>query len=62
MLEELFNLVKGTAEESVINNPDVPNEQNNEVVAVLDVDSELLNHFDETDKKYLEEIVEMIVF
>ncbi len=33
MLEELFNLVKGTASESVINNPDVPNEQNNEVVA-----------------------------
>ena len=33
MLEELFNLVKGSAGESVINNPDVPNEQNNEVVA-----------------------------
>lgn len=33
MLEELFNLVKGSASESVINNPDVPNEQNNEVVA-----------------------------
>ena len=33
MLEELFNLVKGTATDSVINNPDVPNEQNNEVVA-----------------------------
>jgi hypothetical protein len=33
MLEELFNLVKGAAGESVINNPDVPNEQNNEVVA-----------------------------
>jgi L-methionine (R)-S-oxide reductase len=27
------------------------------VVAVLDVDSELLNQFDETDKKYLEEIL-----
>ena len=33
MLQELFNLVKGSADESVINNPDVPNEQNNEVVA-----------------------------
>ncbi len=27
---------------------------------VLDVDSEALDHFDETDKKYLEEIVAMI--
>ena len=33
MLEELFNLVKGSAGDSVINNPDVPNEHNNEVVA-----------------------------
>jgi hypothetical protein len=33
MLEELFNLVKGTAEDSVINNPDVPNEHNDAVVA-----------------------------
>lgn len=33
MLKELFNLVKITATDSVINNPDVPNEQNNEVVA-----------------------------
>jgi hypothetical protein len=33
MLEELFNLVKGTATDSVINNPDVPNEQNDDVVA-----------------------------
>jgi hypothetical protein len=33
MLEELFNLVKGSAGDSVISNPDVPNEQNNEVVA-----------------------------
>ena len=33
MLQELFNLVKGAAQESVINNPDVPNEHNNEVVA-----------------------------
>ncbi len=40
----------------------IPVIKNNEVVAVLDVDSEALNHFDETDKKYLEEIVGMIVF
>ncbi len=33
MLEELFNLVKGVAGDSVVNNPDVPNEHNNEVVA-----------------------------
>ena len=33
MLEELFKLVKGSAGDSVINNPDVPNEHNNEVVA-----------------------------
>jgi GAF domain-containing protein len=30
---------------------------NSEVTGVLDVDSVLLNDFDETDKKYLEEIV-----
>lgn len=33
MLKELFNLVKGSATESVINNVDVPNEQNDAVVA-----------------------------
>ena len=33
MLEELFNLVKGSANDSVINNPDVPNEHNDAVVA-----------------------------
>ena len=33
MLKELFELVKGHANETVINNPDVPNEQNNDVVA-----------------------------
>ena len=33
MLKELFELVKGQANETVINNPAVPNEQNNEVVA-----------------------------
>jgi L-methionine (R)-S-oxide reductase len=30
------------------------------VVGVLDVDSEMLDQFDETDKKYLEEVVRMI--
>ena len=33
MLKELFELVKGQASETVINNPAVPNEQNDEVVA-----------------------------
>ncbi|MBS1744315.1 MAG: GAF domain-containing protein [Bacteroidetes bacterium] len=33
---------------------------NEEVVAVLDVDSVLLNDFDDTDKKYLEEIISWI--
>ena len=38
----------------------IPIIQNSEVTGVLDVDSELLYHFDETDKKYLEEIVSWI--
>jgi hypothetical protein len=33
MLEELFNLVKGSANDTVINNPGVPEEHNNEVIA-----------------------------
>jgi hypothetical protein len=33
MLKELFDLVKGHATETVVNNPDVPNEHNDEVVA-----------------------------
>lgn len=33
MLKELFDLVKGHATDSVINNPDVPNEHNDDVVA-----------------------------
>lgn len=40
----------------------IPVLQNNKVVAVLDADSEALGHFDETDQKYLEEIVGMIMF
>jgi GAF domain-containing protein len=40
----------------------VPLIRNKEVIGVLDVDSELLVHFDETDKKYLEEITDAIDF
>jgi L-methionine (R)-S-oxide reductase len=38
----------------------VPLLQNGTVTGVLDVDSELLNQFDETDKMYLEEIVKSL--
>ncbi|MBK8088989.1 MAG: GAF domain-containing protein [Chitinophagaceae bacterium] len=40
----------------------VPVIRNNEVLAVLDVDSEELNTFDETDKVFLEEIISLIEF
>ena len=40
----------------------VPIIRNNEVVAVLDADSVLLDSFNETDKKYLENIVANISF
>jgi L-methionine (R)-S-oxide reductase len=40
----------------------VPLLNNNEVVGVLDVDSESLDSFDEIDKKYLEEIIQAISF
>ena len=40
----------------------VPAIRNNEVIAVLDVDSEELNHFDETDQFYLEKVIELISF
>ena len=40
----------------------VPIIRNNEVIGVLDVDSELLDQFDETDKKFLEEICSGIIF
>lgn len=39
----------------------VPLLKNGEMIAVLDADSELLAHFDETDKKYLEEIIDVLV-
>lgn len=38
----------------------VPVMLNGAVVAVLDVDSELLNHFDETDAQYLEKAVALL--
>ena len=38
----------------------VPIHWNNEVVAILDIDSEHLNHFDETDAKYLEELARIL--
>lgn len=40
----------------------VPIIQNGEVAAVLDADSERLNHFDETDQQYLEELVSCFDF
>jgi GAF domain-containing protein len=40
----------------------VPVVRNGQVIGVLDVDSSELNSFDETDKKFLEEITDMIVF
>jgi L-methionine (R)-S-oxide reductase len=40
----------------------IPIVRNNVVVGVLDVDSELLNHLDEVDATYLEEIIDKIVF
>ena len=40
----------------------VPVMRNNEVMGVLDVDSEKFDQFDETDQIYLEKIVELIQF
>ncbi len=40
----------------------IPVIKDNEVVSVLDVDSEVYNFFDETDKRYLETIVGLINF
>ena len=40
----------------------VPVFKGNEVVAVLDADSEYLAHYNETDKQYLEEVVKWINF
>ena len=38
----------------------VPLIKNGEVWGVLDADSEFLDHYDETDKQYLEQIVQLI--
>jgi len=40
----------------------IPIIRNDSMIGVLDVDSEHLNYFDETDKIYLEQIVELIHF
>ncbi len=40
----------------------VPVTINNEVAAVLDVDSDHLNYFDKTDQKFLERIVRLLYF
>ena len=40
----------------------IPLFKNNDVVGVLDVDSDKLNDFDETDQKYLEKILTLIYF
>ena len=40
----------------------IPIVKDNQVVAILDVDSEYLNHFDEIDQKYLSKIVEQLKF
>src|SRR5580765_580664 len=36
--------------------------RNNQVIGVLDVDSVDLNHFDETDRVYLEKVLELLEF
>ena len=38
----------------------IPLFRDNEIVAVLDIDSEHLNHFDETDAQYLQQIVKLL--
>jgi GAF domain-containing protein len=38
----------------------IPVFKNNVIIGVLDIDSEYLNHFDETDEKYLSQIVETL--
>lgn len=38
----------------------VPIIKNNEVIGVLDCDSELLNHYDETDSVYLKQLCQII--
>jgi GAF domain-containing protein len=38
----------------------IPVFNNNEIIGVLDIDSEYLNSFDETDEKYLSQIVRLL--
>lgn len=40
----------------------IPIIRNNQVMAVLDVDSEELNHFDEVDERYLSQILDLLNF
>lgn len=40
----------------------VPVIRNGKVIAVLDLDSEALNHFDATDQQYLEQILNLIEY
>ena len=40
----------------------VPLIKNGEVIGVLDADSDVLDQFDETDKKYLEQIIQILNF
>ena len=40
----------------------IPIIRNGQVIAVLDVDSSYLNHFDEVDQHYLEQLVDTIKF
>ena len=40
----------------------IPVYHNNQVIGVLDVDSEELDQFDETDAKYLEQVVKLLQF
>ena len=40
----------------------IPVFKNNEVIAILDVDSEYPDHYDETDRRYLEQIVNLLQF
>jgi L-methionine (R)-S-oxide reductase len=38
----------------------IPVYKQSEIIAVLDVDSEHLNHFDQSDEKYLQQIIQLL--
>ena len=40
----------------------IPIIRNDDVIAVLDIDSQYLNHFDETDARYLQQVVSLLNF